>query len=270
MNSLDKMLSILNLFDETSATITHEDVERYTGASRSTAYRYLQSLVDAGLIAQVASGAYGLGARILVLARLQRQSDRLLAAARPVMEAVSFRLGLNMILSRYHGNRVICSDISWPDRSILPIYEQGRPLPLFYGAMAKVIMANLTPYQLRNLMLQNADKIREAGLGSDWKEFRSTMARLRRQKTCVTRAEIRPESVGVAAPIFDCDSRIVGSIAFAIPLEIFERIGEDMPRDEIAAAAQHIMQGLSTAGTGDDGADGRLSPEAGNRRAAAS
>lgn len=254
MNSLDKMLSILDLFDDRSAVITPEDVERTTGASRSSAYRYLQSLADAGLIAQAASGSYTLGARILELDRLQRNSDQLLAAARPVMEAVSTQLGFNMILSRYHGNRVICSHTAWPDTTLTAIYERGRPLPLFFGAMAKVILANLGPYQLRNLMLKHVDEIRSAGLGGDWKEFRTVMGRLRRQKSCVTHAEITPESVGVAAPIFDADDRVIGSIAFAIPRAAFERLSEDGIREEAIAAAEMIMANLHRAAAEDDAA----------------
>lgn len=244
MNSLDKMLSILDLFDGDAAVITLDEVERATGASRSSAYRYLQSLADAGLVAQASSGGYALGARILELDRLHRNSDRLLAAARPVMDAVSSRIGFNMILSRYYRDRVICSHTAWPDTSLTAIYERGRPLPLFFGAMAKVILANLSPYQLRNLMLKHVDEIRSAGLGGDWKEFRTAMARQRKQRSCVTRAEITPESVGVAAPILDLDDRVIGSIAFAVPRAAFENLSEDGIREEIIATAEKIMRNM--------------------------
>lgn len=239
MNSLDKTLSILNLFTDNASVITPEDVERLTGASRSSAYRYIQSLVDVGLIAQIGSGSYGLGARILELDRLHRNSDHLLAAARPIMEHYSQRLGINMILSRYYGTRVVCSHTAWPNPNLTQIYERGRPLPLFYGAMAKVILANLGAYQLRSLMLRHVDDIRKAGLGDDWKEFRGAMMRLRKQGSCVTHAEITPESVGVAAPLFDTDSHVIGSIAFAVPRDEFERLHEaDLRRDILAAAAE--------------------------------
>lgn len=240
MNSLDKTLSILNLFTDDASTITPEDVERLTGASRSSAYRYIQSLVDVGLIAQIASGSYGLGARILELDRLHRNSDHLLAAAREIMDRYSQRRGVNMILSRYYGTRVVCSHTAWPNPNLTQIYERGRPLPLFYGAMAKVILANLGAYQLRNLMLRHVDDIRRAGLGDDWKEFRGAMMRLRKQGSCVTHAEITPESVGVAAPLFDTDGHVTGSIAYAVPRDEFERLDEAELRQEILAAAAEI------------------------------
>lgn len=240
MNSIDKTLSILNLFTDETAAITPEDVEALTGVSRSSAYRYIQSLVDVGLIAQIASGSYGLGARILELDRLHRNSDHLLAAAREPMERMSEKRGLNMILCRYYGNRVVCSHTVWPNPNLTQIYERGRPLPLFYGAMAKVILANLGAYQLRNLMLRYVDEVRAAGLGDDWKELRSNMIRLRKQGTSVTHAEITPESVGVAAALIEATGQVIGSVAFAVPRDEFERLDEVDLRKDILETATEI------------------------------
>ena len=245
MNSLDKTLSILNLFDDETAIVTPDEVEALTGASRSSAYRYLQSLTDAGLLVQSSSGAYSLGARILELDRLQRRSNSLLSVAKPLMAEAGARLGYNLVLSRYYGNRVICSHTTWPDKSLDPIYERGKPLPLFYGAMAKVILANLTPYQLRNLMLRHVDEIRKAGLGDDWKQFRVNMTRLRKQRACVTLEEIASGSVGVGAALFDCDQRVVGSIVFAIPRPVFDASDQAVVRDEIVGVADRIMLKLN-------------------------
>jgi DNA-binding IclR family transcriptional regulator len=69
------------------------------------------------------------------------------------------------MLCSFYGDKVMCADLAWPDRSIDEIYERGRPMPLFHGAMAKIVLANLTPYQLRSIMLWHGERIREAGLG---------------------------------------------------------------------------------------------------------
>ncbi|RYE87055.1 MAG: hypothetical protein EOP19_05275 [Hyphomicrobiales bacterium] len=256
MNSLDKTLSILSLFADETSTITHEQVEDLTKSSRSSAYRYLQSLIDVGLLAQTASGSYGLGARILELDRLQRRSDSLLAAARPIMAETAERLGHNLILSRYYGNRVVVSHTEWPDQSMDPVFERGKPLPLFYGAMAKVILANLTSYQMRSLMLRHVDEIRRAGLGDDWKQFRASMTRLRKQRVCVTLGEIITHTVGVAAPLVDGEERVLGSVAFTVPRDVFDAAGDGVLSAEIIGVSTRIMDKL------DDG----KSAEAGGSR----
>ena len=137
---------------------------------------------------------------MIELDRLLRQSDPLLVSARDPIRKASHRLNVNVMLCSYYGDNVMCADLAWPDRSIEQIYERGRPLPMFRGAMAKVILANLTPYQLRNMMLWHADEIREAELGRNWDEFRSRMAQLRKDGFCVTRAEVFPGLVGISSP----------------------------------------------------------------------
>jgi hypothetical protein len=82
MSSLDKMLGILGLFSEQRTRIRLEDVTELTQASRATAYRYLQSLTEAGLLAPATGGTHALGPRVVELDRLMRMTDPLLTARR--------------------------------------------------------------------------------------------------------------------------------------------------------------------------------------------
>lgn len=240
MTSLAKMLKLLDLFDEGRTGIAVEDAVAATGASRATVYRYLKALSAAGLIAPASGGTFVLGSRIIELDRLMRTTDPLATSARPIMHEVSARLGLNMLLCSYYGDNVMCAEIVWPDHSIAMSYERGRRMPMFHGAMAKLILANLSPYQLRNMMLWHAAEIRAAGLGATWDEFRQAMARIRKDGSCVTRGEVVEGLVGVGAPILDADAHILGSVVFAVPQKKFARLGEATLRTEIAAVARRI------------------------------
>lgn len=242
MSSFANGLGILCLFDEGRISIHLEDVVKLLGASRATAYRYLGALSDAGLLSPTSGGTYVLGPRIIELDRLMRISDPLLTAGRRVMQEVSARTGLNMLLSSYYHDSIMCVDIAWPDYSIPPNYERGRPMSLFRGAMAKVILAHLSPYQLRNMALQHAEEIRAAGLGSDWKSFRAQMAALCKDGYSVTKAELMPGSVGVAAPVFDAEGKILGSITFAVPRTRFEASDLEELRQWIVDAATKITE----------------------------
>ncbi len=231
MSSLDKMLTIIDLFDEQNMSIKLDHVVTATGTSPATAYRYIQSLCHCGLLAPAIGGSYILGPRVIELDRLVRRADPLLTSSSEPIREASSRLNVNVMLCSYYGDKVMCTDLVWPDRSIPEAYERGRPMPMFHGAMAKTILAHLTPYQLRNLMLWHAEEIREAGLGTDWDAFRSGMARLRKDGYCVTRSEVVRKLVGIGAPIFDADGRVLGSVVFAIP----EQRYDSMPQEEIAA-----------------------------------
>lgn len=247
MSSLDKMLTILSLFDEGHMSIQLEDAVRATGGSRATAYRYIQSLSRGGLLAPATGGRYVLGARVIELDRLVRRSDPFLVSASAPIRDVAQRLKTNIMLCSYYGDKVMCADLAWPDRSIDQIYERGKPMPMFHGAMAKVILANLTPYQLRNMMLWHADQIREAELGSNWDEFKSRMAKLRKDGFCITSGEVFRGLVGIAAPVFDPDRRVLGSVVFVVPVPRFKGASVKSLPGKIMDLAHVITRGVADA-----------------------
>lgn len=245
MSSFDRALGILDLFQQGCISVHVDDVVRLSESSRATAYRYLASLCDAGLLSPTSRGTYVLGPRIIALDRLMRISDPFLTAARRVIDETSTRLGMNMLLASYYRDSIMCVDIAWPDQSIVQKYERGRPMSLFRGAMAKVILANLSPYQLRNVALHHVEAIREAGLGADWPTFRATMATLAREGTCMTRGELAAGALGVSAPVFDPDHKILGSITFAMSEARLAASDEQELRAQIVEASQRITASMA-------------------------
>jgi DNA-binding IclR family transcriptional regulator len=239
-SSLAKVLGIMDLFQDRRTCVQQEELVELLGISRATAYRYLRALCHSGLLSQTSGGRYVLGPRIIELDRHMRRSDPLLTAGRAVMHETAARLGLNMILASFFRDRAMCVDIAWPDTSIAQNYERGKPMTLFRGALAKMILAYLSPYQLRNVALNHADEIKAAGIGDDWKSFRDQMAQLRKEGFCITRAEIVPESVGVGAPILDGEGRILGSITFAIPTAKFDAGDANLFAQSIKSIAAQI------------------------------
>ncbi|OKO71480.1 IclR family transcriptional regulator [Bradyrhizobium sp. AS23.2] len=214
MSSPDRMLSILDLFRDDTTAVFQEDVMAHLECSRATAYRYLKSLTESGLLTPTAGGAYVLGSRIIELDRHLRQHDPLMRAARDVMRAVGDELHANLMLCSYYGDKVMCVDRYWPDTSIESSYARGRPFPMFRGATAKPILANLPPYQLRNLMLWHADEIRSAGLGENWDQFRSNLKRLRTAGAYVSHGEVDRGLLGIGTAIFSPEQKVVGSLVF--------------------------------------------------------
>ncbi|MFZ2858050.1 IclR family transcriptional regulator [Acidovorax sp.] len=240
MSSFDKALAIFDLFREDCISVHVEDVVEKLDISRATAYRYLASLSEAGLLSPTSRGTYVLGPRIIELDRMMRIHDPLLTAGRVVMEETSHRLGMNMLLASYYRDGIMCVDIAWPDASIVQVYERGRPMSLFRGAMAKIILAYLSPYQLRNVALHHTEEIRAAGLGADWPAFRAEMAKIAREGTCITRGELWVGALGISAPVFDPDRKILGSITFAMSEERLSASDAQQLRAEIVEVSQRI------------------------------
>lgn len=215
-SSLNRMLGVLSLFGDARPVIGPEEVVTLLDCSRATAYRYLKALSDSGLLAPAQLGHYVLGPRIIEFDRILRRNDPLLLAARPVMEKYSGGLRANVMICSYYGDKVMCIDRAWPDASVVSSYERGRPMPMFLGATAKSILANLTPYQQRSLMLSHAEEIRHAGLGKDWTEFKARLRSWRKAGVYVSHGEVDKGRIGIGAPIFGESAKVAGSFVFIV------------------------------------------------------
>lgn len=244
-SSFAKGLSILEFFKEGRSSGRLDDFVEMLGTSKATVYRYIATLCDAGLLSPLTSGVYVLGPKIIELDRLMRISDPLLLAGSRVMHEISAKRKLNMMLASYYRDSIMCVDIAWPDPSVPARFERGRPMSLFRGAMAKVILANLTPYKLRSVALHNLDEIKAAGLGDNWVEFRARMSEVAKQGYAVTMAEMTPQVGGISAPIFDTEGKILGSITFVIGEAEWESMDFEKLRRWIQDAAKRVTDSIS-------------------------
>jgi DNA-binding IclR family transcriptional regulator len=238
------MLGILDYFTIETPAWTVDALQIEMGGSRATTYRYVKALVDAGLLAPAAGGAYVLGARIIELDRQIRLCDPLLAAARDVMVRVCEALQANLMLCGFYGENVMCVHQEWIDAKVQSSYERGRPMPLFRGATARVILAHLPTYQQKNLLLTYGKEIAESGLGENWDEFRGNLKTLRREGSCVSFGQIDNTLVGIGAPIFLGQGDVTGSLSFIVSRGGLKEARIEELRAAVKAAAAEISERL--------------------------
>ncbi len=217
MSSLNQMLDVLHLFSTREPVWTIDDATERLGRSRSTIYRYFRALTDSGLLVPMASGAYTLGPVILKLDRQIRLTDPLLRVAPPLMAQLREESRAVVMLGRFYPNTVLCIHQEGDAEDIGVSFARGRTMPLFYGATTKIILANLATRRLKDIFLEQAQEIREAGLGNDWNAFRAHLRAIRKAGYYVSEAgEVDPGVVGVGAPIFGGQGEILASVSMAI------------------------------------------------------
>jgi DNA-binding IclR family transcriptional regulator len=83
------------------------------------------------------------------------------------------------------------------------------------GATANIILAHLPPHQLRSVFNKQQESISAAGLGRDWETLKAKLARIRQQGYAFSAGEFRPGIAGLAAPLFNKDGEVLGSVALA-------------------------------------------------------
>ena len=203
------MLEILDLFEEEGMRWTPERMMQRLRVPRSTLYRYLKVLTDAGLVTSLPDVGYSLGPRIAELDYEMRSSDPLIVDGRPLLQALVAEVPGVGLLCRHYRGRVLCVHQEGVTREFRSSYERGRAMPLAQGAASRAILAYLKPAQLRRVLLALSGRRNQL-------EMNEALQRIRRDGYCVTRAELTRGVIGIAAPVFDAEGAVIGSLSLTV------------------------------------------------------
>lgn len=239
-NSLKRMLELLDLFTPAAPVWSAEALMRYTGASRSTVYRHVRALHEAGLLRPVASGNYIIGPRVIELDRQVRQTDPLFMAGEVPMKRLVTDTGHSALLCALFSDSVMCVREELAANRPPNLFARGQRRPLFTGAASKIILPYLPPHQLRSLYAKHKKAVATAGLGSDWAEFRANLAQIRRQGHLVTIGEFNPGLLGLSAPVFNHAGHILGSIGISGVATAFRKVDMDAVSALVKGAAAEV------------------------------
>ena len=245
MSSQDKMLSLLDAFSVEAPVWSAEELAARFELPPSTCYRYLKSLHGAGLLARVGSGSYMVGPRVLALDRTARLSDPVYSVGSPIVATLSRRTGFSALLSVLYSDSVMCVQQVATDDAPAGLFGRGQQRPLVAGATANIILAHLQPHQLRSVFNKQRERIAAAGLGQDWETLRAKLATIREAGYSFSLGEYRSGIAGLAAPLFNREGEVLGSIALATStkspqLEAFKSLAP-----KVIKAAAEISRGIA-------------------------
>jgi DNA-binding IclR family transcriptional regulator len=257
MSTAEKVLSALALFTLEDPEWTVEAAAEKLDVSTSTAYRYFRNLTTFGFLSSISGGRYILGPAIIALDWQLRLQDPLIRVSRPIMERLVKRSGGDCIslLCRRFRQQVMCVHQAYehePDYAVS--YERGRPMGLYRGAASRIILANLPNRVVKRLWETDAAGLEDAGLGTTWAEFREQLRKIRSAGFSITRGQVDPGMVGIAAPIWEPGSQIPGSVSIVMPESVITASDIAERSALVEAAAREIdaaMLELSASNDGD-------------------
>lgn len=240
-NSVDRLFNVLHLFTEAQLEWTSAEICSVLGYSRPTAYRYLKSLCDAGLLVSLPNASFALGPKIVELDYLLRRSDPLVLAADSVLRELAGVVPSTVLLVRWYRSRILCvhSICSMPHP--LSSYPRGRPMNLGRGAIARSILAFLPPRQAARLIEEHLDEHRAVGFGATVEEVLANLQQVRGDGYAVAHGEVTPGVIATASPIFDSSKRPVASLCMTVS-------GSQMSLDELGEIAVRIRKAAQLIG----------------------
>lgn len=215
-STADRALDILMMFTDAQPVISGNAIAERLGVARSTAYRYLQSLVNTRFLEEAPGGGFRLGLRILEIARLARRSYGLSEIALPAMTDLSEQAQETVLLTRRAGDLVVCVDrVEASTRAVRISYDRGSALPLNAGASALTLLAWSPAPEIRDLLASTQlHRFTPATLTSV-DALMTRLAEIRENGYSVTRAELDPDVLGIAAPIRDDNGQVVAAVSVA-------------------------------------------------------
>jgi DNA-binding IclR family transcriptional regulator len=250
-SSLAKMLHILELFSETEPVWSTAAIIEAMETSRSTGYRYIKTLHEAGLLSAVRNGYYSLGPAIIEMDLQMRLTDPLLLASHGVLENLVDKIGHSALICTAFRDSVLCVGEARAPRSPENRFSRGQRRPLFQGAVSKVILAHLPHHRLKAIYPRQSAQIEKAGLGSTWSEFRAALGEIKKDGFALTMGEFNPGVYSVAAPILTDQKTSVGSVGVAWD----EKERRDVDVERAVLAVKHAAATISERLTDKQGAD---------------
>ncbi len=240
----DRTIQLLLLYDDSHPVLSALEVAAKLGMSRSTTYRYLQSLRSAGLLEEDAAG-FRLGPRILQLARIARRGLGLSEISIPVMRRLAQETGETTLLTRSIGNQVVCLEREESDQHLRLSYERGQLLPAHAGASALVLLAWLAPEKLDALLGDGPLERFTEATTTDSQVLRARLAEIRHNGYAVTFGERDPGVVGIAAPLRGGDGSVVAGLTVVMPQYRLDGNRLRATIDTVMAAAAEISERLA-------------------------
>ncbi|GAA2636025.1 IclR family transcriptional regulator [Actinomadura fulvescens] len=244
-STADRALDILQLFDDSRLVVTGQDVADQLGVARSTAYRYLQSLVSSGFIEEQRPAGYRLGPRVFELARLARKGIGLSEIARPVMRELVETVGEAVLLTRRAGATVVCLEREETDHPVRLSYERGHVLPINAGAAALVLLAWASDAEITDVIEQSGLPRFTGATVTDANVLRERLATIKAEGVAVTRGELDADVLGIAAPIRDSGDAVVAAVSIAALSHRVPDERVDEVADAVRAAATEITNRLT-------------------------
>lgn len=214
------MLGLLDVFTVEQPIWSSEDLIRHVGSPPSTCYRYLKVLHRAGYLSRVANKSYVLGPRVMELDRVSRESDPVYLAGLPAGQALTLETGHSSLLCILFSDSVMCVQQTRGHEAPTLLFARGQRRPLVAGASAKSILAHLPMHQLRILYSRHAAAVAAVGLGADWTAFKAELRKIRQCGYSMTVGEYNAGIVSIAAPVFNREGEVLGSLALAASVSL--------------------------------------------------
>ena len=213
-----KIVALMELLRDEPGGLSLQEIAARTGHVKSSVHRILHSLKRHGYIEQENAGApYRLGMQFLTLVRGLHDGISLLQMGRPYLRELVEMFNESTYLAVLHEDRGIFVDVQESTRDLRMVGPLGAVVH-YHATAAGKIMAAFLPVDRRAALLDGRkfERLTEKTL-TKRKQIELELAEVKRLGYATNDEETIVGAIFLAAPIFDAQESVCGSISVGVP-----------------------------------------------------
>ncbi len=212
IKSLSMTIRLLTEMAHGGRPVGVTELARRVGESKARIHRHLQTLRDAGLLAQShADERYRLGWVLFELGQAAAAQFDIAEIATAAMRQLRDSTHLTVILGQRDGDEVMICQTIESERMIAVTARKGLRLPARYSAMGRVMLAFATPHDQQRIWRLPAPRDQQSRRHT-LEQMREKLARIRERRFEISEGESASGISGIAAPILDKNSNLIAMV----------------------------------------------------------
>jgi len=197
MRSVQRILAVFESFSTERTSLTLQQIADRIDLPKSTAFRIVQSLEQAGYLVRLPDQQYCLSFRFTRLAGLVKSTLGIREIARPIMTELAEESRETVSIHTISGNQRVCIDALATAATLRSVIQTGEQVPLLSGSASKVLLAYLPRTVLMPLLGPIARKTKRTQ--TDWLAELETV---RSRGYAISHGERLLGVTAISAPIF--------------------------------------------------------------------
>jgi len=242
--TLTRAIAILDCFSATHPQLGVREIARQLDLSRSTVGRLVATLCAAGVLSQdPATRRYMMGPKVLTWSAVYTSGLDIRDKARPALEELHRLTQETVNLYLLDGNERVCLDFIESPQRVRVVVQRGERMPLHAGSAGKAILAFLPPERVQQILAKPLERMTPNTI-TNRRKLLKELATIRAQGFAVSHGERFSDALGLAAPIFDANGKVVAALNVAGPVMRFTDADIQKLAPKMMQLAMHISRAL--------------------------
>ncbi|MFB6466371.1 IclR family transcriptional regulator [Cytobacillus sp. Hz8] len=216
IQSVQRALQILDLFDEQTTELQIKEISERMGLHKSTLHSLLKTLQEERYIDQnPENGKYKLGMKLVERGNLVTSTIDIRKSSKKYLQDLSEKTGQTVHLGILDGKEGVYIDKVEGALALIRYSRIGKRIPLHSTAVGKVLLAFRAPEEIDRLLDNYKFTQHTSNTITDEKELLDELEKIRLQGFAVDDEENEQGVRCIAVPILNYEHRVIAAISMS-------------------------------------------------------